>query len=188
MDMVGLILRALIFTVLVPGTVTVWLPLTFYNPGRVWSQVPWWIRQLGWIPIALGIFLYLLSALEFLVRGHGTPAIWFTRPLAFVLGLEPQILVRNAIYRYVRNPMYVGVVAILLGEALVFASPNLLGYAVAAWLVFHLVIVFVEEPHLRSTRGPEYIEYCRTTPRWIPQIREPRAAGSGHSSTEGPHA
>jgi protein-S-isoprenylcysteine O-methyltransferase Ste14 len=87
-----------------------------------------------------------------------------------VLGLEPQTLVRGAIYRFVRNPMYVGVTAILWGEALVFASPNLLVYAATAWLVFHLVIVFLEEPHLRRTRGPEYVEYCRTTPRWIPRI------------------
>jgi len=166
--MTRLFVRAAVFTVLVPGTVTVWLPMAFYNRARAVPEQLGWLRELGWIPIAAGVVLYLWSTAEFLLRGRGTPAIWFTKPLRFVLGQEPQILVRGAIYRYVRNPMYVGVVSILFGEALVFASPNLLGYALGVWLFFHLIIVFVEEPHLRRTRGEAYLAYCREVPRWIP--------------------
>lgn len=166
--MMWLFVRGVIFTVLVPGTVTVWLPVVLYNRDRAAPEQLGWIRELGWIPIAIGVALYLWSTAEFLVRGRGTPAIFFTRPVRFLWGEEPQVLVEGSIYRYVRNPMYLGVVTVLFGEALLFASPNLLWYAFTAWLFFYFIIVFVEEPHLRDERGEKYTQYCRDVPRWIP--------------------
>ena len=170
--MTGHIIRALVFTILVPGMVTVWLPMLFYSGARA---LPWPVRIIGCIPIALGATLYLSSTSEFVLRGRGTPAIWFTKPLAFLLGREPKILVAGGLYQYTRNPMYVGVILILFGEALLFASPQILLYALGAWLFFHVVVVIVEEPHLGRTQGEKYIRYCASVPRWIPRPRTRRS-------------
>jgi len=160
--MIALTVRAALFTVLVPGTVALWLPFYVFD----WSRA---VRHpLGWVPIAGGAVLYFWSAAEFLLSGRGTPNIFFARALRFAIGVEPQQLVRASIYRHSRNPMYLGIVTVLLGEALLCASPPRLAYAVLAALMFHAVVVWIEEPHLRRTRGAAYLEYCRGVPRWIP--------------------
>ena len=152
------------FTILVPGTVVWWLP-------RNLIRVDWTVHHwAGCIPLALGAILYFWCAAQFLLRGEGTPNISFARPLAFLIGREPVRLVHQSIYGYSRNPMYVGVITMVFGEALLFASRNLLFYALALCIFFHLVVVLIEEPHLRRTRGEAYREYCRTTPRWIPRF------------------
>jgi protein-S-isoprenylcysteine O-methyltransferase Ste14 len=66
--------------------------------------------------------------------------------------------------------MYVSVLTVLLGEALLFGSPRLLVYAIGMAVCFHLVVVVVEEPHLRKRHGASFQEYCRTTPRWLPRF------------------
>jgi hypothetical protein len=153
------------FTVLVPGTVVWWLPWRLIHAD-------WTMHHLaGCIPLALGADLYFWCAAQFLLRGDGTPNISFARPLAFLIGREPVRLVHESIYRYSRNPMYVGVITMVFGEALLFGSLNLLFYAFALCLWFHLVVILIEEPHLRKTRGEEYHEYCRKTPRWLPGLR-----------------
>jgi len=158
---VMLIVRAVMFTLLVPGTVVWWLPR-----GLIYTD--WSIRYpVGWIPMTLGATLYFWCAAQFVFRGQGTPNIYFARPLAFMIGREPLRLVNESIYRYSRNPMYVGVISTVFGEALLFGSLNLLIYAFSLCLWFHLVVVFIEEPHLRKTRGEAYLRYCRETPRWF---------------------
>lgn len=67
--------------------------------------------------------------------------------------------------------MYVGVLLILLGEALVFQSLRLLGYAVGVWCVFHLFFIFYEEPILKKKFGAAYEEYYNAVPRWVPRVR-----------------
>ena len=84
-----------------------------------------------------------------------------------MIGAEPPQVVRGCLYRYSRNPMYVGVVLLIFGQALLFKSRDVAIYGAAAWLTFHLVVVFLEEPHLRSARGPSYAEYCARVPRWV---------------------
>ena len=76
-------------------------------------------------------------------------------------------------FRWVRNPGYVSVLALLLAQSLIFASPALLAYAAALALGFHLFVVFYEEPTLRRQFGAEYEAYCRAVPRWLPR-RPPR--------------
>lgn len=162
--MVVLALRAALFTVLVPGTVTVWLPFYVFD----WEST---VRHpAGWIVIAAGALLYFACAAEFLLTGHGTPNISFARALRFVIGTEPQQLVRASLYRFCRNPMYAGVLTVLLGEAWLCGSWRRLVYAGVVGVLFHIVVVSVEEPHLRRTRGDSYREYCRTVPRWIPRL------------------
>ena len=159
--MIGTAIRALIFTALVPGTVTVLIPLRLVGADRIIKH------PIGWLPIALGAALCLWCALRFLMEGHGTPAIFFTRPIAFLVGREPQRLVQASVYRYSRNPMYLGVLTVLAGEALLFGSRRLVWYAIGACAFFHLVVIFIEEPHLRRTRGEAYAQYCREVPRWL---------------------
>jgi len=155
-------IRGLAFTLLVPCVVGGYLPYLIYRgrsaPGGLW--------QVGWLLVGLGEITYGLCLLAFLMSG-GTPAIFFTRRLRFVLGEEPSKLVRQGMYRFSRNPMYVGVLLAVFGQALVFASIRVAFYGAMLWLLFHLVVVSLEEPHLRKERGASYDEYRRQVPRWL---------------------
>lgn len=154
--------RALVFTILVPGFIAFLAPRWIAGPiplaGGRW--------QAGWTLIVLGAVLYLIPLSSFLAAG-GTPAIFFTRPLRAVLGEEPPVLVRGGLYRYSRNPMYTGVVLAVLGQAVVFAAASLVVYAVALFGAFYLVVVFLEEPHLRRRDPGRFSAYCRSVPRWL---------------------
>jgi protein-S-isoprenylcysteine O-methyltransferase Ste14 len=154
-------LRALFFTVLMPGTALVLFPSWILRgqprPGVAVAEP----RLLGLLLIAAGLVPLLASIRDFAVSGRGTLA-----PID-----PPRKLVRVGLYRHVRNPMYVGVVTALLGEALFFQSRALAIYAVVVWLVFHLFVVLYEEPHLAGAFGDEYVMYRNAVPRWIPRFR-----------------
>jgi protein-S-isoprenylcysteine O-methyltransferase Ste14 len=122
--------------------------------------------NIGWVLVTIGAAIYGLCLVNFLLSG-GTPAIFFTRPVRFLLGEEPAIVVQGGLYRFSRNPMYIGVVTAIFGQALVFGSIDIALYGAAVWLFFHLAVVFIEEPHLRKERGAAYEEYCRRVPRWF---------------------
>lgn len=113
------------------------------------------------LPIALGALVYIRCAWDFTFTGKGTPAPWD----------PPQRFVSRSLYRIVRNPMYVGLVLILLGEAMAFHSLTLLVYAALLGTGFHLRVVWYEEPTLRKKFGTAYDHYCRVVPRWIPKFR-----------------
>jgi protein-S-isoprenylcysteine O-methyltransferase Ste14 len=152
-------LRAAIFTMLVPVVVG------WYVPQRIAAEAsPVW--PAGWILVATGALLYFWCLLMFLLAG-GTPAVFFTRPLRFLIGSEPGEVVRRGPYRFSRNPMYVAVVTAILGQALVYRSSPVLRYGIAVAVVFHLVVVLIEEPHLRAVRGEEYKRYCTAVRRWL---------------------
>jgi protein-S-isoprenylcysteine O-methyltransferase Ste14 len=85
----------------------------------------------------------------------------------------------SGLYRYVRNPMYVGVVSIILGEALVLGSGGVLIYAAVVALGFHLFVVLYEEPTLRRTYGAQYDGYCTLVRRWLPRLTPARLSGEG---------
>jgi protein-S-isoprenylcysteine O-methyltransferase Ste14 len=152
-------LRAAIFTMLVPAVVG------WYVPQRIAAgALPAWTA--GWIVVAAAALLYLWCLLMFVLAG-GTPAVFFTRPLQFLIGSEPREVVRRGPYRFSRNPMYVAVVTAILGQALVYRSTSVLWYGIAVAAVFHLVVVLIEEPHLRAARGENYKRYCTTVRRWL---------------------
>ncbi len=120
-------------------------------------------RWLAALPSVLGFAIALRCAWDFAWTGHGTPA-----PLA-----PPKRLVVVGLYRYVRNPMYVGFAAGWIGLWVVLGHPNPVAIVVAAAIALgvHLFVLFYEEPTLRKTFGTEYEEYCRNVGRWRPRLR-----------------
>lgn len=163
-------LRGLVFTLLVPAVVGFYVPSTLLE-GRHLQPGPW---QAGWILVILGTATYLVCLIQFLSAG-GTPAIFFARHLRFLIGEEPAALVARGMYRISRNPMYLGVLSAIFGQALLYRSRGVALYGLVVWVFFHLVVVLLEEPHLRATRGDEYERYCRQSPRWLGFGRRPPA-------------
>lgn len=153
------ILKTLLFTVLVPGTVAVWIPYRLAAPA---PPVVVSIRTLlSACLIAIGVALYLATAFRFAVVGLGTPA-----PIA-----PTKSLVVSGLHRYVRNPMYIGVLSLVAGEAVLFHSWQVVEYAVCLAGAFHLFVIFYEEPALQRQFGDSYLEYCARTRRWLPRLR-----------------
>jgi protein-S-isoprenylcysteine O-methyltransferase Ste14 len=143
-------------------------------PGLVAGVVPWWItrwhfrsplpgtaalRIVGIVLILAGLPALLDSFARFALQGLGTPA-----PV-----LPTRHLVVTGLYRHVRNPMYVGVACVIFGQALLFGSPQLLGYGLLVWLAFHVFVLVYEEPTLTRTFGSEYQNFRNNVPRWIPR-------------------
>jgi protein-S-isoprenylcysteine O-methyltransferase Ste14 len=149
-------------------------------PAMLAGAVPWWITHWAFRPPFLaveatrlaGIALILAgvpgvldSFARFALQGLGTPA-----PIA-----PPRLLVVSGLYRYVRNPIYVAIVAVILGQGLLFADGRLLTYGAGLWLFFHLAVLVNEEPTLRQSFGAEYEIYCANVPRWLPRLTPWRA-------------
>jgi protein-S-isoprenylcysteine O-methyltransferase Ste14 len=167
-------IRAFLFSVLVPGSVAIWVPLDLIG-FRTPADGFW---QLGWILFVFGVAIYIRCLRNFVAAG-GTPMIFFARPLKPIVGSEPQRLVQTDIYKYSRNPMYLAVVTIILGEAIAFASRRIAVYCVVLFIVFHLVVTLMEEPHLRARDGAAYESYCRQVPRWIWFSASPKRSSTG---------
>lgn len=154
-------LKTLIFTILVPGTllgIVPWLLLQSSAEAVMPSLSVWLI---GLLPFFVGVILYFWCAGAFTFIGRGTPA-----PID-----APVFLVRSGPYRWVRNPMYIGVFSVLIGEAILFHSLSLFEYVLLAGIVVHLFVVFYEEPQLARRFGESYETYLRTVPRWLPRYR-----------------
>ena len=156
-------LKTLIFSILVPGTVAGVVPwLLLQGSGGAVLLLPS-IWMVGFLPLLLGVGLYLWCAAAFTFIGKGTPA-----PID-----APKVLVIQGPYHWVRNPMYIAVLSVVIGEAILFRSFLLVGYALLVGLVVHMFVVFVEEPSLRRQFGGSYETYLSTVPRWLP--RSPHA-------------
>ena len=152
----NLFFRVLLFTVLVPGSVMGWLPFFVIPLGG--SYAPGGIPgQMGWGLVAIGAMIYLWCAWSFAHQGRGTPGPYD----------PPRKLVVRGLYRYSRNPMYVGVMAVLLGEALLFPSAARLAYAIIVFLCFNLFIIAFEEPTLKRQFGKSYAKYRQRVGRWL---------------------
>ena len=153
------VLLSLLFLIVAPGTVAGlgpwWLTGWRFQPG------PLALRGLGLALIAGGSYLLLECFGRFAWQGHGTPA-----PIA-----PPDRLVVTGAYRRVRNPMYVAVIALILGQAALFADLRLVGYAAAVWLGFHLFVLIYEEPTLRRAFPDDYAAFTAAVPRWRPRLR-----------------
>jgi protein-S-isoprenylcysteine O-methyltransferase Ste14 len=154
--------RAILAAAALPGSLAIVVPWILARGGR-WSFEPGALRGLGAVTAALGLAGLVWCIVNFAREGRGTLA-----PVD-----PPRFVVRGGLYRYVRNPMYLCVLTLVLGEALAYGSGAVAAYALVVALGFHLFVVLYEEPTLRATFGADYEDYVRRVPRWIPRI--PRA-------------
>jgi len=162
--------KTIIFTLLVPGTVTIFLPYCLLRTASHPPPTPNFLSAvIGPALMGVGLIIYLLCAWDFAAAGQGTPA-----PLE-----PPKNLVVGSLYRVSRNPMYVGILSILIGESVFFQSAILGGYTVLVFICFHLFVRYYEEPHLAKQFGAEYVRYCREVPRWL--IRRPAGGRSAEA-------
>jgi protein-S-isoprenylcysteine O-methyltransferase Ste14 len=156
----SLALRNFLFTVVIPGSGGVYVPwLILRRHGASPTPATW----PGVAVIAAGVALYLWCLWVFAAVGRGTPGPWD----------PPRRFVAVGPYRWVRNPIYLAGMVIVLGEAWLFGSAALLLYAVGAAAGFHLLVVAYEEPGLRDRFGEQYEAYRRAVSRWVP--RSPRS-------------
>jgi protein-S-isoprenylcysteine O-methyltransferase Ste14 len=145
-------------------------------PGVVAGLVPWWltgwrvrgplahwapVRVAGVIMLTAGAIVLAQAFVRFVAEGRGTPA-----PVA-----PTERLVTGGLYRHVRNPMYVAVVAVITGQALALGQPVLLGYAAAVWITVASFVRWYEEPALARQFGAQYEAYRRSVRAWWPRIR-----------------
>ena len=151
-----LFLKNLLFTLVVPGTVGVFLPLKIAE-GK--SSASGLVLGIAFAFFAIATAGYVWCVWDFAVFGRGTPA-----PID-----PPKKLIVRGLYRYTRNPMYLGVFTAILGWAILFRTTTLLFYAMAVGVCCHLFIVFYEEPHLKRKFGKEYDDYRGQVNRWLPK-------------------
>ena len=150
-------LKSLLFLLLAPGMVAGYVPLVLLRRG---AQIETGILAYLALPLWLtGCIILLWSFWNFLKEGRGTPA-----PVE-----PPKELVAVGFYRYVRNPMYVGILAAILGHFLWFGYWNLLMYAFLVFIAFHTFVTYYEEPTLKKKFGKTYEDYLQRVPRWIPR-------------------
>jgi len=157
------------------------------TPGVVAGLVPWWLtewrvreplpswawpplRVAGVVLLAAGALVLVSAFVRFVIEGIGTPA-----PVA-----PTQRLVVGGLYRYVRNPMYLAVVATIVGQGLALGRPVLLAYAAAVAAATVAFVYLYEEPTLSDQFGADYDAYRQAVPAWWPRItRSGTARGSG---------
>ena len=155
------VLKTILFTLVAPTTATILVPYLLLTKLKGFPSIDLGpFKYIGLIPIILGAIFYLWSAWHFAFTGRGTPA-----PID-----PPKIVVTRGLYRHVRNPMYMGIVSIILGEFILFGFLALLILALLMWIVFHTFVILYEEPHLKKTFGAGYEEFRNSIPRWIPRL------------------
>ena len=145
-------------------------------PGFVAGVIPWWltgwgmqtplpywapVRIVGAIMIGAGALVLIHAFVRFVVEGAGTPA-----PVA-----PTERLVVGGLYRYVRNPMYLGVLSAIVGQALVLGQPKLIAYALVVFISVAAFVRLYEEPVLSHRYGAQYETYRRAVPAWWPRLR-----------------
>jgi protein-S-isoprenylcysteine O-methyltransferase Ste14 len=155
------ILRGVVYSI---GFVWLWtwvaLWVRSFDAGLSVS-LPLWLRPVGYVLAAAGALLAGLCIATFVTRGRGTPAP-FDPPREFVA---------SGPYRYVRNPMYVGAAAVILGAGFILSSPSIVILALAFLLIMHLFVILYEEPALAGKFGASYQQYRSSVHRWL--IRKP---------------
>ena len=152
------VFKSLLYLVFEAGVFALYLPLALLRTGpRMDTGVLSFLAIPLWL---IGSLIILLCFRDFAIQGRGTP-----------VPMDPPIeLVGSGFYRYVRNPIYVGVFLIFLGHFLWFGYWALLLYTVFSFVGVHAFVVFYEEPTLKRKFGKAYEAYLKQVPRWIPRI------------------
>lgn len=148
--------KALLAFLLLPGIFAGILPLYLglSNPPSNSGSL------LGIFPMLIGLILLLWCVRDFYVSGKGTLAPWH----------PPINLVSTGLYQFTRNPMYLAVLTIILGQALFFHSTRVLVYLLGIAIAFHLRVLFNEEQWLKTQFGHEWEQYKSSAPRWLPRL------------------
>ena len=149
---------SVVFLLLAPGIIAGAIPwlLTDWHLNR--SSVP--VQVVGALIVAAGVVALLASFISFVFEGAGTPA-----PLA-----PTKDLVVGGLYRYVRNPMYLAVGAVIVGQAVAFGQPVLLVYLLLFAIAVGAFVYLYEEPTLKQRYGVQYEDYRRAVPGWLPRL------------------
>jgi len=157
-----IIFKTIIFLIIVPGSVTILFPyLLLTSRFELFFLDIGVFRLFGLMPIILGVVIVLWCFWDFIFTGKGTPA-----PIN-----PPKEHVVKGLYQFVRNPMYLGIALVLVGEILLFQSTVLFIYTLLVLSVFHLFVIFYEEPVLKDKFQNSYRDYFNSVPRWIPNMR-----------------
>jgi protein-S-isoprenylcysteine O-methyltransferase Ste14 len=147
--------------------------IVFGGPGFVLVYIPFWITRFR-IPVGEPVWQILLAAA--LIAAGSVPAFESMKRFVFVgrgtmvPTVPTERLVVSGFYRRVRNPMYTGLLVVLAGEAILFASRDLVVYIGAVWLATHVFVCLYEEPTLTRRYGVEYLRFKKHVPRWIPRL------------------
>lgn len=161
MNRVSAILGSALFFAVAPGVVAGVIPYLVWG----WQQNPpliglSFLRAIGIVLILIGAPVLIDSFARFALQGVGTPA-----PLA-----PTRHLVVTGLYRYVRNPMYLAVAAVIFGQGFYLGRVGLLIYGAGFLLACHLFVIAYEEPTLRRTFGADYEAFCTNVRRWLPRL------------------
>jgi protein-S-isoprenylcysteine O-methyltransferase Ste14 len=153
-------IETIVAAIVVPGAVDGFIPyLILARTGERWAARIGIVEVLAILLAVLGVAAMMWVATAFVRRGKGTP-IPFDPPMEFVA---------SGLYRHVRNPMYVGALSVLVGEAFLFRSWWILLYGACLWVALHTFVVLIEEPQLERRFGEAYRRYKASTPRWVPR-------------------
>ena len=152
-----LLIKNVLFTVVVPGTVALYIPLLIVRNRPPSSGV---VFAIAVAVLVMGGCIYARCVWDFASFGRGTPA-----PID-----APKRLVVRGLYRYTRNPMYLGVLTVILGWSILFRVAVMTIYALVVGICFHLFVVLYEERHLQREFGSEYDAYCARVGRWLPRL------------------
>jgi protein-S-isoprenylcysteine O-methyltransferase Ste14 len=149
-------IRALISFIALPSIIAIIVPplIAYFDP---WNRVHW---NIGIFSMIIGAGILLWCVRDFYTIGKGTLAPWNPPKKLVVIGL----------YRFVRNPMYVGVLLLILGWSLFFCSPLLFLYVSIVAIGFHRRVVRNEEPWLKTQFGNDWELYQQEVSRWLPRI------------------
>jgi protein-S-isoprenylcysteine O-methyltransferase Ste14 len=157
--MISLLLRNLIFTILQPGVIAGLVPYLILKSKGIngFDQSFELYHYIGALFFVVGFIIMAICIISFAINGRGT-----------LSPVDPtKHLVVSGLYRFSRNPMYVGVIMILIGEAVFFRSMLLGIYFPTVLIVFNAFILFFEEPRLKKLFGDDYINYCKRVGRWV---------------------
>jgi protein-S-isoprenylcysteine O-methyltransferase Ste14 len=157
----GLALRSILWTFLLPGFFAGYVPLRFFGLARLPVSFQNPVHLLGLVVVGVGAALLFTCIWEFARSGRGTLS-----PVD-----PPRELVVRGLYRYVRNPMYLSVTLVVFGEVLLSASRGLLVYWVIWFVAVNLFVMGYEEPTLRRRFGESYERYTRDVRRWLPRSK-----------------
>ena len=159
-ELIEALLGTLFFLVIIVPIFMIWIPRTILlSPSQIYEFDIGKIRYLGLIAILLGSAIYVTCSGVFLFIGRSSP-IPFT---------QTNKLIVEGIYRYVRNPLYIAGVLVLVGEAVLFQSIGIFIYCLVMFGIFY-VHVIMEETFLENKFSVEYDQYRNSVPRWIPRL------------------